>query len=130
MNYSKSQKEITRVEELQNDDYNEIAYSRNKCFLFHTINLIAVGLIVIFFTFVLKDFSSHLYFQIFFGMIPLFFFGFSLFIISRHDLTHIHEKKNYGINTSRDNIEFAFSMFAKRIYFTEDRDNYVTCKRT
>lgn len=94
-----------------------LKYSRDKCMLFHGLNIISISLFVLFYTVVLNEFKDHTSILALGLALPILVLLLSFYLVSRHDLTYIEMKRKDGTAIWRDNIEYKISKFAKAIFF-------------
>ena len=94
-----------------------LKYSRDKCMLFHGLNILSIMLFILFYTVVLNEFKEYTYFLVLGLVLPILVLLLSFYLVSRHDLTYIEMKREEGTAIWRDNIEYKISKFAKMIFF-------------
>ena len=94
-----------------------LKYSRDKCMLFHALNFLSIGLFVVFYIFILPEFSDRPLILAVGLAVPVLILLLSFYLVSKHDLTYIEMKQAEGTAIWRDNIEYKISKFAKAIFF-------------
>jgi len=104
------------TEEKKSDFIESLMYSREKCMMFHGLNVFSITLFIL----------IGLYFDVmlagtieltFLYMIPTFILVLSFYLVASHDLSFIQKKRTQGTAIWRDHAEYYVSTFAKTIFF-------------